>query len=182
LTYYSISVQVALPIHGIASAGLQILFPYIAARLSVLSVAAMRRKFAAAFAVNVAVVALLAAPVIFGGHLILRLWLGEDFAAHAASALTITACAFALVGLNVTGFYMLMATGRMKLLALTSLAGAIAMLGAIAILAPRYGIAGAAAGRVIFGAIILSIYRPLHSALRVTEGVAGDASAMLEAL
>ena len=83
LTYYSISVQVAAPIHGIASAGLQILFPYIAARLGLLSITAMRRKFATAFAANVAMVAVLAAPVIFGGHLILRLWLGEDFATHA---------------------------------------------------------------------------------------------------
>src|SRR6202012_318712 len=91
LTYYSISVQAAVPIHGIASAGLQILFPYIAARLGILSITAMRRKFALAFVANAAVVALLAAPIILGGHLILRLWLGQDFAAHATGALTVTA-------------------------------------------------------------------------------------------
>jgi O-antigen/teichoic acid export membrane protein len=182
LAYYSISVQVALPIHGIASAGLQILFPYIAARLGVLSVAAMRQKFAAAFAANVAIVTLLAAPVIFGGRLILRLWLGEDFTAHAASTLMVTACAFALVGLNVTGFYVLMAMGRMKLLALTNLTGAIAMLATIAILAPRYGIVGAAAGRLVFGTIVLFAYRPLHNALHVTKTAAGETPAMLEAL
>jgi O-antigen/teichoic acid export membrane protein len=182
LTYYSISVQAAVPIHGIASAGLQILFPYIAARLGILSVTAMRRKFAAAFAANVVVVAALAAPIIFGSHLILRLWLGEDFAAHATTTLTVTACAFALVGLNVTGFYVLMAMGRVKLLALTHLAGAVGMLAAIVILAPRFGIVGAAAGRLVFGLIILSIYRPLQKALRVTQTTPGDAPAMLEAL
>jgi O-antigen/teichoic acid export membrane protein len=182
VTYYSISVQVASPIHGIASAGLQILFPYIAARLGVLSITAMRQKFATAFTANLAVVAILAAPIIFGSHLILRLWLGEDFAAHAASTLTVTACAFALVGLNVTGFYVLMAMGRMKLIALTSLAGAIAMLGAITILAPRYGIAGAAAGRLVFGLIILSIYGPLKNSLRTTHSGLGEAAMMSGAL
>ena len=182
LTYYSISVQAAVPIHGIASAGLQILFPYIAARLGILSITAMRRKFAAAFAANVAVVAVLAAPLIFGSHLILRLWLGDDFAAHASTALTVTACAFALVGLNVTGFYVLMAMGRIKLLALTHLAGAIAMLAAITILAPRYGIVGAASGRLIYGLILLLIYRPLHSSLRTSQTDAAQTPAMLEAL
>jgi O-antigen/teichoic acid export membrane protein len=182
LTYYSISVQAAAPIHGIASAGLQILFPYIAARLGILSITAMRRKFVAAFAANVAAVAILAAPIIFGSHLILRLWLGEDFAAHASAALTVTACSFALIGLNVTGFYVLMAMGRMKLLALTNLIGAIGMLAAIAVLAPRFGIVGAASGRLVFGLVILSIYRPLHNALRATQGTPGEAPAMLEAL
>ncbi|HZL25135.1 MAG TPA: oligosaccharide flippase family protein [Acidobacteriaceae bacterium] len=182
LTYYSISVQAAAPIHGIASAGLQIIFPYIAARLGILSVAAMRRKFAAAFAANVAVVALLAAPVIFGSHPILRLWLGEDFAAHATTALTVTACAFALVGLNVTGSYVLMGVGRMKVLALTNLGGAAVMLAAIAVLAPRFGIVGAASGRIVYGLVALLIYRPLHNALRTAQAGAGKASAMLEAL
>jgi O-antigen/teichoic acid export membrane protein len=182
LTYYSISVQAAVSIHGIASAGLQILFPYIAARLGILSIKAMRQRFAAAFAANAVVVAILAVPLIFGAHLILHLWLGEDFAAHASTTLTITACAFALVGLNVTGFYVLMAMGRIKLLALTHLVGAVAMLAAITVLAPRFGIVGAASGRLIFGVITLLIYRPLYNMLHTTQVDAGKASAMLEAL
>ena len=182
LTYYSISVQAAAPIHGIAHAGLQILFPYIAARLGTLSITAMRRKFATAFAANVAVVAILATPLIFSGHFILRLWLGEDFAEHATAALTVTACAFALVGLNVTGFYVLMAMGRIKLLALINLAAAVAMLTAIVILAPRFGIVGAASGRLIFGLITLLIYRPLYESLRISQTGAGKAPELLEAL
>jgi O-antigen/teichoic acid export membrane protein len=182
LAYYSICVQVALPIHGIAAAGLQILFPYLAARLGVLSIAAMRQKFAAALAANVVIVAVLAAPVIFGSHYILRVWLGEDFAAHASVALSVTACSFALLGLDVTGFYVLMALGRVKLLALVNMAGAIAMLAAIAILAPRFGIVGAAVGRLVFGPITWIIYRPLLKALRLPKTTAGEAPAMLEAL
>ncbi|WP_263356195.1 oligosaccharide flippase family protein [Acidicapsa ligni] len=176
IAYYSICVQAALPIHGIVAAGLQVLFPYLAARLGLLSASAMRQKFATAFAVNVVLVAALAAPVIFGSRYILRLWMGEDFSSHAYVALSITACGFALLGLNVTGFYMLMAMGRIKLLALVNVAGAAAMLAAIAILAPRFGIVGAAAGRLIYGPIICLIYIPLRKALHITQGVPTQAS------
>ena len=182
LAYYSICVQVALPIHGIAAAGLQILFPYLAARLGVLSVVAMRRKFATAFAANIAIVAILAAPVIFGSRYILRLWLGEDFATHASVALTITACSFALLGLNVTGYYVLMALGRIKLIAFVNMAAAVAMLAAIAILAPHYGVVGAAAGRLVYGPITWITYRALYNALRITRNVPGGSPVMLEAL
>ena len=169
LAYYSICVQAALPIHGIAAAGLQVLFPYLAARLDVLSIVSLRRKFAAAFIANVAVVAVLAAPVIFGSGYILRMWMGQDFADHASATLSVMACGFALLGLNVTGFFMFMAMGRVKLLALVNTAGAVAMLTAIAILAPRFGIVGAATGRMIYGPIICVIYIPLRNALRITH-------------
>lgn len=182
LAYYSICVQAAMPIHGIAAAGLQVLFPYLAARLGVMSIAAMRQKFAAAFAANVALVAILAVPVIFGSRYILRLWLDQNFAAHASVTLSITACGFALLGLNVTGFYMLMAMGRIKLLVLVNTAGAVVMLLAITVLAPRFGIAGAAAGRLLFGPIVCLIYIPLRNALRVAENAPGQAIAMQRAL
>jgi O-antigen/teichoic acid export membrane protein len=178
LAYYSICVQAALPIHGIAAAGLQVLFPYLAARLDVLSIDSMRRKFAAAFAANVAVVVVLAAPVIFGSRYILRLWMGQDFADHASTTLSIMACGFALLGLNVTGFFMFMAMGRIKLLALVNAIGAMAMLTSIASLAPHFGIIGAAAGRLVYGPIVCIIYFPLRNALRITRGAPSNAPSM----
>jgi O-antigen/teichoic acid export membrane protein len=182
LAYYSICVQAALPIHGIAAAGLQVLFPYLAARLDVLSITSVRQKFAAAFTANVAVVAVLAIPIIFGSRYILRLWMGQDFAIHASAALSIMACGFALLGLNVTGFFMFMAMGRIKLLALINAIGAAAMLVAIAILAPRFGIIGAAAGRLVYGPIVCLIYIPLRNVLRITRDVPTNASFIQEAL
>ncbi len=181
LAYYSISVQMAMPIHGIAGAGLQVLFPYLAARLGVMSIASLRRKYALAFSANVALVVVLAAPLVFGSHFILHLWLGEDFAAHASVALSITACGFALLGLNVTGYYVLMALGRIKLLALVNIAAAVTMLVAIGILAPRFGIVGAAAGRLFYGPITWITYLSLHKALRVTRSTTGE-ELMLEAI
>jgi len=182
LAYYSICVQAAMPIHGIAAAGLQVLFPYLASRLRVLSNTALRQKFAAAFAANIALVAILAFPVIFGSRYILSYWLDPNFAAHASLTLSITACGFALLGLNVTGFYMLMALGRIKLLVFVNTAGAAVMLVAITLLAPRFGIAGAAAGRLLFGPIVCIIYIPLRNALRIAQDAPGQAIAMQRAL
>lgn len=182
LAYYSICVQAAMPIHGIAAAGLQVLFPYLASRLRVLSNTALRQKFAAAFAANIALVAILAFPVIFGSRYILSYWLDPNFAAHASLTLSITACGFALLGLNVTGFYMLMAMGRIKLLVFVNTVGAAVMLVAITLLAPRFGIAGAAAGRLLFGPIVCIIYIPLRNALRIAQDAPGQAIAMQRAL
>ena len=81
-----------------------------------------------------------------------------------------------------TGFYVLMAMGRIKLLALINLAGAVAMLAAIVILAPRFGIVGAASARLVYGLMTLLIYRPLQVALRSSQTVSGEAPAMLEAM
>ena len=182
LAYYSICVQAAMPIHGIAAAGLQVLFPYLASRLRVLSNTALRQKFAAAFAANIALVAILAFPVIFGSRYILSYWLDPNFAAHASLTLSITACGFALLGLNVTGFYMLMAMGRIKLLVFVNTVGAAVVLVAITLLAPRFGIAGAAAGRLLFGPIVCIIYIPLRNALRIAQDAPGQAIAMQRAL
>jgi O-antigen/teichoic acid export membrane protein len=182
VAYYSLCVQVALPIHGIASAGLQVLFPYLAARLGVMSVIETRRKLWTAFTANVALVAILAVPVVFGSHFILRLWMGADFAAHASVALSVMAIGFALLGLNVTGYYVLMALGRIRLLALVNLIGAVAMLAAIAILAPRFGIVGAAVGRLVYGPITWVTYLSLTKTFRMTESISGDTPVMLGAL
>jgi len=180
LAYYSICVQASMPIHGIAAAAFQVLFPYLAARLRVTSIEAGRKKFMSAFTTNVVLVVVLAAPLVFGSRYILHLWMGDDFARHAGLTLSITAAGFALLGLNVSGYYVLMALGRIKLIALTNIAAALAMLVAIAILAPRFGIVGAAVGRLVYGPITWLTYRALHNALRVTSTAAGEMPAMLE--
>ncbi len=179
LAYYSIAVQVSLPIHGIAAAGLQALFPYLGARLGSTSLADARKTFAAAFSANVLLVAALAAPVTFGSRFILRHWMGQDFADHAALTLTVTACSFALLGLNVTGHYFLMAFGQVRLLTLVNLAGAAAMFAGIALLTPRYGVLGAACGRLVYGPVTWIAYLSLHKALSEPAGSSANASTML---
>jgi O-antigen/teichoic acid export membrane protein len=181
LSYYSICVQIALPIHGIAAAGLQVLFPYLGARLESTSRAEARKSFVTAFGANAGLVLALALPVALGSRILLRHWIGQDFADHAAVTLTVTACSFALLGLNVTGHYFLMALGRVRLLALVNLAGAVCMFAGIAVLAPRYGVLGAACGRLIYGPITWISYRALYRALREPADAPAQAAGMLRA-
>jgi len=77
---------------------------------------------------------------------------------------------------------MLMAMGRIKLLVFVNTVGAVVMLAAMTLLAPRYGIAGAAAGRLLFGPIVCIIYIPLRNALRIRQDAPGHAIAMQRAL
>jgi O-antigen/teichoic acid export membrane protein len=114
---------------------------------------------------NVVIVAALALPLIFGSHYILQLWMGPAFAAHASLAMSIAGLSFALLGLNVTGHFAFMAMGRVKILTALNAIGAAVMLALIAFLAPRFGIVGAAAGRLAYGPIICLVYFPLWRTL-----------------
>jgi len=178
---YSICVQAAMPIHGIAAAGLQVLFPYFATRLASLGLPEIRATFRSALTANIMIVAALMTPFVFASHLILRLWMGTLFADGASNTLFITAWSFALLGLNVTGFFTLMALGRVKLLAVFNVVGAVVMLLAIFFLAPRFGIAGAAAARLTYGPILCLIYIPLKRVLRTPHSTARDSISLLEA-
>jgi len=181
LACYAICVQAASPIHGVSVAALQIIFPYFASRTAALNAITLRRKIALAFTANVAVVTMLTLPLLLAGHAILRRWMGEAFAAYATVPLQLTAVGFALMGLNVTGHFVLMAMGRVKLLALANMVGAIAMLGAIWTLAPAHGVTGAAAGRLLFGPIICLIYLPLARTLSRTALAITSPSTLQEA-
>ncbi len=178
LTYYSICIQAAQPIHGIAASGLHIIFPHLGARLFVAKTGEVRRKIAIAFAVNIVLVVALAVPMMLCGHYLLSIWMGSDFAAHASTVLTITTLSFAMLGLNVTGHYILLALGRIRTLAFINIAGAAAMLTAIALLTPKFGITGAAAGRLLYGPITWIIYYSIVRALK-TPGRPGLEFGML---
>ena len=182
LAYYSICVQATMPIHGIAAAGLQVLFPYLSARLGSLNVAVLRQTIVTAFKTNIVIVALLSLPLICGSHYILRIWMGPDFATHASAAMSIAGVSFALLGLNVTGHFVFMAMGRVRLLAALNAIGATAMLISIAFFAPRFGIIGATAGRLVYGPIICLIYIPLWRALQCKRKATSTQQVIQEAV
>ncbi len=182
LACYSICVQATMPIHGIAAAALQVLFPYLSARLGVLNRTILRQTIVTALTANIIIVAALALPLILGSHYILHLWMGTDFAAHASLPMSIAGASFALLGLNVTGHFVFMALGRVKILTALNAIAAAVMLALIALLSPRFGIVGASAARLAYGPIICLIYFPicrmvsrshsLNSPHQFTEGAA----------
>jgi O-antigen/teichoic acid export membrane protein len=95
--------------------------------------------------------------VLFGKPL-LRAWMGPAVALQAGTVLSIVAVSFGLLGLNITGHYALLALGQVRLVSILNLAGGTAMLAVMMLLVPRYGLVGAAIGRLIYGPITLLMY------------------------
>ena len=166
VTAYALCVQMAQPIYGFASSGLHFLFPYLAARRAESQPATLRKAIVAACAVNVLLVLVGTAAVLLLGIPLLRAWVGPSIAHSAAGILAPIAWSFALLGLNVTAYYGLLALGQVRVVTLLNLAGGATMLLLMVWLLPRQGIRGVATARLCYGLIALAMYYPLIRALR----------------
>lgn len=162
VTSYALCVQMAQPIYGIAASGLHFLFPYLAGRQAVASQPKQLRKAVLiAFTVNLLFVLCATAAVLLCGRPLLHAWVGDEIAQSSAAVLSPIVWSFALLGLNVTGYYAMLALGRVRVVAgLNFLAGA-AMLLTMAWLLPRVGIRGVAMARLIYSIVMLTMYYPL---------------------
>jgi O-antigen/teichoic acid export membrane protein len=165
VAYYSVCVQAAQPIHGLIAAGLHFLFPHLSARLSRSPASEVRALVFSIFRLNVVVAVVLSVPLAFFSKLALQLWMGAAFAQQAWMALSIVAVGFGFLALNITAHYALLALGQVRLVSMLNLAGGAAMLVATILLAPRFGIAGAAVGRLLYGPITLLMYWSLYRKL-----------------
>ena len=165
VAYYSVCVQAAQPIHGFIAAGLHFLFPHLSARLSAAPSSDLRPVVLQVLALNIFLVLLLATPLCLLSKSILRIWMGPSFAQQAWIVLSIVAIAFALLALNITGHYALLALGSVRLVSTLNVAGGLAMMVTVALLAPRVGLWGAAVGRLLYGPVTLLMYFRLHSIL-----------------
>ncbi len=158
---YAICGQLTQPIYGISAAGLHFLFPLLALDSARGSYPDLRRAIATAFVANFTFVALALASLLLFGTFILRHWVGTSIADAAASVLPAVAWGSALSSLSVTGCYALLATGRPKSVAILNVVGGLAMAVGLALLIPRFGLAGVAYSRLLPGLIALLVYIPL---------------------
>lgn len=165
VAYYSVCVQAAQPIHGLIAAGLHFLFPHLSARLARAPASELREVVFAIFRLNVVAAVVLCLPLVVFSNLILRLWMGAAFAQQTWVVLSIVATGFGLLALNVTGHYALLALGQVRLVAALNLVGGAVMLVAMVLLAPRFELAGAAVGRLLYGPITLLMYWRLRAML-----------------
>jgi O-antigen/teichoic acid export membrane protein len=161
VTAYALCVQMAQPIYGLAASGLHFLFPYLAGRQALMPLATLRGAILKAFLVNLLVVAAGTVAVLAFGRPLLHAWVGEAIAQSAGAILTPIAWSFALLGLNVTGCYSLLALGRVREVTWLNLAGGGAMLVLMAVLLSRMGIRGVAMARIVYGLTTLLMYIPL---------------------
>lgn len=161
VTAYALCVQMAQPIYGVAASGLHFLFPYLSGRQAATPARDLTRPVLIAFACNLLFVSLGTAIVLLFGHQVLHLWVGDAIARSSSIVIAPIAWSFALLGLNVTGYYTLLAFGRVRTVTWLNLAGGAAMLLVMAFLTPRAGIRGIAIARLVYGQITLFMYGPV---------------------
>jgi O-antigen/teichoic acid export membrane protein len=162
VAYYGLCVQVAQPIHGLVSAGLHFLFPHLSTRLPVAPLSEIRRKITMASIINAALVVSFALPPIAVGSRILTKWIGPAFGQEPLLIFPTIVCGFALLGMNVTAHYTLLAVGQVRLVTYLNLLAGVVMLLAMAMLIPRCGLQGAASARLVYGPITCLAYLYLY--------------------
>ncbi len=158
VAYYGLCVQAAQPIHGLISSGLHFLFPHLSTRLPVAPVSEIRRKVIMAFKVDVALVGALSLPLIVFGSRILTAWIGPAFGQQPPLMFPTIVFSFALLGMNVTAHYALLAVGHVRVVTYLNLLAGIVMLLVMAMLLPKHGLQGAAWARLVYGPITCLAY------------------------
>jgi O-antigen/teichoic acid export membrane protein len=164
--YYSVCAQATQPIHGIVASGLHFLFPNLSTRVANDEPAAIQTVIKRALGWNLLFALVLSTPLIFFSRPFLALWMGKEFAAHASPTMALLSVAAGLLALNVTLHYSLLAMGYIRYVALVNMVAGAAMLGLMMFLIPRFGIVGAAIGRIVYGPVTWLMYLKLNSAMR----------------
>jgi O-antigen/teichoic acid export membrane protein len=163
---YALCVQMAQPIYGVAASGLHFLFPYLSGRRVTASAAAFRKTVLLAFVANLLLVSTGLVILLLFGNRVLYAWGGAAVAEGARPVLPMIAWGSALLGLNVTGYYAMLALGRVKTVTWLNLAGGAIMMLLMAWLLPHHGVRGVAIARLFYAPITLLLYVPLVVNLR----------------
>jgi O-antigen/teichoic acid export membrane protein len=159
---YGLCIQAAQPIHGLISSGMHFIFPHLSSRYPIASSGELKRKLTIAFKVNIALVMILSLPLVVFGKGLLSAWLGAAVNDQIVSLFPEIVAGFALLGVNVTGHYALLAIGKVRLVTFLNLLAGTVMLAAMVVLLPRYGLKGAAEARLLFGPITWVMYYELY--------------------
>jgi O-antigen/teichoic acid export membrane protein len=158
VTAYVLCVQMAQPIYGIVAAGLHFLFPYLAGLQTTKSNSVLKKAVFSALALNVAFVLVGTTTVLLLGHAVLYMWVGASVAEESVKILSPIVWGFALMGLNVTGYYTMLALGQVRIVTVLGIAGGAVMVSLMALLLPKMGIMGLVLARLSYGAIALLMY------------------------
>ncbi len=158
---YALCTQMAQPIYGFAAAGLHFLFPLLASRSVSHPPAHLRRIVLSALTVNLAFVASAAAVLLWVGPRLLRAWAGATVGESSSRLLPVVVAGSALLGLNITGTYALLALGRFRVVTGTNIAAGCVMLLLIVDPLGRNGARGMALARLCYGLVTMLIYAPL---------------------
>ncbi len=148
VTYYSVCQRVAMPVHSLLAAGSAFLFPMSSAALELGDYAQMRRIYARSFETVAVLAALMGVPLFVLAPQILTLWMGADFAQHAATVLRILALSYALLATSVIPWNVLNGTGHVRLNTLLGWFSVVAVLVVSLVLIPKFGLEGVALAKL----------------------------------
>ena len=178
VTPYSLCVQFSNPIYGIAASGLNFIFPYFSARAGANPRTGLNRALMKVLVCNVILVAAGAGLLLAVGNRLIAIWAGAAVARSADHILPPIVLGSALMGLSVTGTYVLEALGKFRTVACISLVGRAAMLLLMLEMLRRQGLEGLALSRLGFGSVALMVYLPLLRQLNVGKREGASALAM----
>jgi O-antigen/teichoic acid export membrane protein len=155
---YGLCVQIAQPIHGLIASGMHFLFPHLSGRYTNAQATELRSTVLTAFRINAMLVILLSLTMFIFSKVIVKVWLGPIFDYQSNNILPIITCSYALLGLNITAYYTLLALGGFKTATFLNLVAGGAMLFAMTVLASKHGLQGASAARLVYGPITCLMY------------------------
>ncbi|HKY71734.1 MAG TPA: glycosyltransferase [Nitrospira sp.] len=166
LAVYSVCLQLAQPVHGLMAAGFSVLFPAFTRRIGSTDAEEFARDIKTLMLLNVGCsVALVISGWFFAGPLLV-LVMGPEFAGQALSALQWLIVASLFQAIQVVPHFILMATGDMTFLSITSVAGLGATLAVMVFALPSFGIMGAVFGRMAGGGIQCLLFPRLAALLK----------------
>jgi O-antigen/teichoic acid export membrane protein len=168
VTSYALCVQLTQPIYGLAASGLHFLFPYLSYRIGTVSRPSLRHSVLLAFVCNLIFVVCAAGILAIVGQRLLAAWAGPAIAKSSALIFRPLLWGSALLALNVTGNYTVLAIGKAQATAWLNIGGGLVMLLMMGWLLPIHGVQGLAIARIVYGALSLAIYLPLVQYLFAT--------------
>ena len=149
VAFYVVPMTVAVFLHAAIASLALALFPLASEATARDDLSGLRAVYARASKYAGALIAWSVVTVCVAGRPLLGLWLDSSFADRSATVLSIHAVAFGLVALTIVPWNVADALGRPSLNAGLALAWLLVGAALVVALTPRFGIAGAAAGRLL---------------------------------
>jgi O-antigen/teichoic acid export membrane protein len=161
LAHYVVANQLAAPLHALPTAATSVLFPKVSAARARGDTSAIRGLIWRGGGLLFLVVTAGAGLLFLLRQPILHLWLGAAMAPESVPALGWLVWAYWLLALAVLPHFVLLGLGRMRFLALINAGAGIVTAAAMLWAVERWGIAGVAAARLGYGALLLTAMAPL---------------------
>lgn len=149
VAYFVVPMTIAVFLHAAVASLALAFFPLASEADARVDLPRLRAVYARASKYAAALIAWAVVTLSVTGRPLLELWLGADFAQRSATVLTLQAVAFGLVALTIVPWQVADALGRPALNASLALAWLLVGGALVVALTPRFGIAGAAAARLL---------------------------------